>query len=406
MKRILLIVGAVLVVFLLFFFFVLPPLFDRFVNRVVENPNFEPSEQAERLHESAFIADLHSDALLWRRNLLRRHSRGHVDVPRLLAGNVAVQFFTIVSKVPFGLNIERNEDSTDMITLLAIAQRWPLRTWSSLLQRTLYQSEKLHRFAAASDGRLHLIESVGDLEDYLQDRAQDANVTAGVLGIEGAHALEGTVANFDRIFEAGFRMIGLTHFFDNAFGGSAHGVDKGGITDQGRELVARMQARGVLVDLAHASPKLIEDVLAMTTRPVVVSHTGVRGTCDNVRNLTDEHVIGIAETGGVIGVGFWDTAVCGTDAAAIVRTMRYVADLVGVDHVALGSDFDGTVTTPFDAAGLIRLTQGLLEAGFSETEIRQIMGGNVLRVMRQCFPVGRATTQKMPRLPRAQTKLE
>jgi microsomal dipeptidase-like Zn-dependent dipeptidase len=119
---------------------------------------------------------------------------------------------------------------------------------------------------------------------------------------------------------------------------------------------------------------------------VAVSHTGVRGTCDNIRNLNDEEIVAVAQTGGVIGIGFWKTAVCGSDVEAIVRAMRYVADLVGVEHVALGSDFDGTVTTPFDASQMSLLTDALLEDGFTPAEVEQIMGRNVVRVLKACLP--------------------
>ena len=114
-------------------------------------------------------------------------------------------------------------------------------------------------------------------------------------------------------------------------------------------MVRRMEARGLLVDVAHASAATIADVLDLATHPVVASHTGVRGTCDNVRNLTDDQLRGIAATGGLIGIGFWDTATGGTDAASIARAIRYAADLVGVEHVALGSDFDGAVMVPLAA---------------------------------------------------------
>ncbi len=177
-----------------------------------------------------------------------------------------------------------------------------------------------------------------------------------------------------------------THFFDNEWGGSAHGTRKGGLTEEGRELIRRMEARGMIVDLAHASHATIDDVLAMTTRPVVVSHTGVRGTCDNTRNLGDEQLKRIAATGGVIGIGFWETATCGTDAAAIARAIRHAANVVGARHVALGSDFDGTVTTPFDATGVVTVTDALLASGFNEDEIALIMGGNVLRVLSETLP--------------------
>ena len=201
--------------------------------------------------------------------------------------------------------------------------------------------------------------------------------------------LEGRLENVDVMWDAGFRMMAPTHFFDNEVGGSAHGVTKGGLTALGRQVIARMESRGMLVDLAHASPKTIADVLALATRPVVVSHTGVRGTCDNARNLSDAELRGVAATGGVVGIGYWDTAVCGQDVAAIVRAIRHAVAVAGVDHVGLGSDFDGAVTVPFDASGLPLLTQALLAAGLSEDEVGKVMGGNVRRVLLAALPPGR-----------------
>lgn len=142
----------------------------------------------------------------------------------------------------------------------------------------------------------------------------------------------------------------------------------------------------MIIDLAHASPKTIDDVVAISTRPLVVSHTGVRGTCNNNRNLSDEQIGAIAARGGLIGIGYWDTANCGSDAAAIVRAMRYVSDRVGAEHVALGSDFDGATTVPFDTTGLVQITDAMLAAGYSEREIRMIMGENALKFLLENLP--------------------
>jgi membrane dipeptidase len=185
---------------------------------------------------------------------------------------------------------------------------------------------------------------------------------------------------------AGFRMMAPTHFFDTDIGGSAHGVTKGGLTAKGREWVRALEERKVLVDLAHASPQTIDDVLALARRPVVVSHTGVRGTCDNRRNLSDAQLRAVARTGGVVGIGFWDTAVCGGDARAVARAIGHAVRVAGADHVGLGSDFDGAVTTPFDASGLPQVTQALLDAGMAEDDIARVMGGNVVRLLRQSLP--------------------
>ncbi len=163
----------------------------------------------------------------------------------------------------------------------------------------------------------------------------------------------------DRLFDAGFRITGLTHFFDNEVGGSAHGLEKGGLTPFGRQVVARLEAHGMLIDLAHASKPLIDDVLAMARRPVLVSHTGVTGTCPGPRNLSDDHLKRIAATGGVVGIGYWDGAVCVPSVPNIVKAIRYAVDQVGVAHVALGSDFNGATRTPFDVTGLRVSTEEL-----------------------------------------------
>ncbi|MDH4869469.1 dipeptidase [Pseudomonas sp. BN515] len=367
-------------------FFYLPGLLDREMNTVESPPPYHASDEAENLHKTLFVADLHDDALLWSRNLLDRHDFGHSDLPRLLEGHVGLQVFSTVTKTPRGLNYERNGSDSDNITLLVMAQRWPRATWHSLLERALYQGKRLEEAAAGSQGKLTLVRSRDDFARYLAAWEKDPNQVAAILATEGLHPLEGKLENVDRMYDAGFRIMGLTHFFDNEVGGSAHGLEKGGLTPFGRRVIARLEEKKMLVDLAHASRALIDDVLNMAERPVLVSHTGVEGTCPGTRNLTDAHIQRIAATGGVIGIGYWDTAVCETSVKAIVKAIRYVADKVGVQHVALGSDFDGAVHTPFDTSGLAQLTQGLKEAGFSEPDIAAIMGGNVRRLLLESLP--------------------
>src|SRR5713226_1295269 len=388
MKKALLGLGLLLLVALAILFLVGPAATDSAFNRVVPAQGAPPSEKARALHRQLLIADLHADSLLWDRNLLDRGTRGQVDIPRLIEGNVALQAFTVVTKTPYvwKMNIERNDDRTDNIKILAIAQRWPTSTWNSLTQRALYQARKLQDAAARSGGKFTVIKTSADLSSYLDRRIKEPQITAGFLGIEGAHALDGDLANIDVLFDAGFRMMSPSHFFDTDIGGSAHGVEKGGLTDKGKEMIKRMEAKHMIVDVAHASAKTIDDVLALATRPVVVSHTGVRGTCDNQRNLSDEQLRGVAKTGGVIGIGYWDTAVCGKDAAAIATAIRYTVNLVGVDHVGLGSDFDGAVTTPFDTSGLVQITDALIAEGFTDEEIGKIMGRNTLRLLIQNLP--------------------
>jgi membrane dipeptidase len=127
-------------------------------------------------------------------------------------------------------------------------------------------------------------------------------------------------------------------------------------------------------------------VLAQARRPLIVSHGGLRGQCKNQRNLRDDQARRIAAGGGLIGIGYWSVAVCGDDAAAVARAIAYAVRLLGAEHVALGSDFDGAIGAPFDAAGLAQLTDALLAAGLDEETIRKVMGENELRFFAAALP--------------------
>ncbi|HEV7735739.1 MAG TPA: membrane dipeptidase [Candidatus Binatia bacterium] len=387
MRRFLQITAAALALSIAFLVSCAPYAADRLKNRIVADPSAAPSARAVALAGRLRVADLHADSLLWGRDLLERHSRGHVDVPRLAQGHVALQGFGVVTRAPLVLNIERNEDdAADVITLLALVQLWPQATWGSFKERALYQARTFQELARRSDGRFAMIRSGADLDTYLAARALDPSLTSGFLAIEGAHVLEGDIQNVDVMFEAGFRMMAPTHYFDTELGGSAHGESKRGLTELGRQMVRAMEARHMIVDVAHASPATIADVLAMAARPVVVSHTGVRGTCDNNRNLTDDQVRAIAANGGLIGIGYWETAVCGRDGRAVARAIRHAVDVAGIAHVGLGSDFDGSVATPFDTTGLATVVDALLAEGFGDEDVARIMGENVLAFLGSNLP--------------------
>ena len=360
-----------------------PGIVEGRMNKVVATPLPAISDRARRLHARLAIADMHADTLLWQRSLLDRASRGQVDLPRLEAGKVTLQVFSSVTKTPKGQNYDSNGADSDNITLLAVAQLQPARTWRSLLQRSLWHAEKLRRAEAASQGRLRIVRSGIDVRRLLADRAAGRKVTGALLSIEGLQNLEGKLANLDRLHAAGFRMAGLAHFFDNEVAGSMHGLGKGGLTPLGRQVVRAMESKGMIVDIAHSSHATVAEVLAMAKRPVVSSHGGVQATCQVNRNLTDEEIRGVARTGGLVGIGYWDAAVCDLRPAAVAAAIAHVRDLVGIDHVALGSDFDGAVTTGFDTAGLVNVTQALIDRGFTDEEIAKVMGGNTLRLLAQ-----------------------
>ena len=359
---------------------------ERRRNRVHRPGPYRAQARAVDLHSTLTVVDLHADSLLWGRDLRRRASFGHLDVPRLVEGGVALVGLAASTKVPRDVNLDHNDDRTDDVTLIALGQRWPRRTWGSLTARALHLADRLRTMAAGSDGALTLIASRRDLESYLDRRAADRSITAAFLAVEGAHALDGDLDNLDALADAGYRMLSPTHFFDTPFAGSAHGVVQGGLTDAGRDLLSRMEARGMIMDVAHASSATIDDVLSLAARPVVASHTGVRAAVPGVRNLPDDQVRGIAATGGLVGIGFWPVACGGDDARAIARSIVAAIELAGIDHVGLGSDFDGAVPTPFDATGMPLLTEALLAEGLSEADIAAVMGLNAIRLMRAALP--------------------
>lgn len=364
------------------FFVLAPGIVERGMNKIDGKPLPQVSARAKALHATLAIVDLHSDTLMWKRDILDRADRGHMDLPRLEDGNVALQILASTTKSPKGQNYDSNGADTDNITALVIAQLQPVRTWTSLLERSLWHAAKLHRAVAASGGQLRAVETPEQLAALLAARRGTAAPVGAMLSVEGLHGLDGRLANLDTLYAAGFRMAGLTHFFDNDLAGSMHGLKKGGLTPLGRQVIAAMEAKGMIVDIAHCSNACVADILKLARRPVVSSHGGVQATCQVNRNLSDDQIRGVAATGGLIGIGYWDAAVCDTSPASIARAMKHVRDLVGIQHVALGSDYDGATTVRFDTSKLVQVTQALIDAGFSDAEIRAAMGGNAVRVLR------------------------
>ena len=360
---------------------------DRLANR---SPSTYPpvSAQALALHDSLWIADFHNDALLWRRNLLERSARGHVDLPRLHDGGFELAVFSATTRYHIVSNHGRTLPVGDVIALAAVGSRWPRDAWFDPFVRALILATKLHAAEVASNGQLRIVRTRADLENLI--RMQDAgdSLIGAVLLLEGMHAIDGSLESVDALFTAGYRVFGIAHFFDNEVGGSAHGWRKGGLTPLGRRAIARIDSLGGIIDLAHTSPAAIDDVLALTTRPVVVSHTGIVSACPGPRNISDEVLARIGARGGLIAVGFWNRAVCGKDATAIARSIRHAIDVAGVDHVALGSDFDGSVRVPFDAGHIAVLTQALLDEGLTSAQVRAVMGENQKRFLLETLPAG------------------
>ncbi|MGJ8558809.1 MAG: dipeptidase [Litorimonas sp.] len=356
---------------------------DAKMNAVIDLGPYEVSAAAQALHDTLYVADLHADSLMWRRDTTKRHSRGHVDLPRLREGSVDFQVFSAVTKAPRGLNFAENSaEAPDNITMVAVAQLWPLRTWQSLYERAAYQAQRLNKYEAKAENKLVIARNAADLN-------QPEGTIVGLLLTEGAHPLEGQIENVERLFNEGYRAMGLQHFFDNELGGSLHGQSQAGLTDFGFDAVREMWRLNIAVDLAHASEQTSRDVLAMPEAgPVFISHGGVRDACtaSQQRNLPDDVLVQIAQRGGIVGIGYFEGAICDIEPAGIANAIVKAITLMGVEAVALGSDYDGTVSTAFDTSQLAVITHQLLEANLSVPEIRAVMGQNSRRFFSASLP--------------------
>ncbi|MDX2464554.1 MAG: membrane dipeptidase [Porticoccus sp.] len=348
---------------------------DKKNNAVLVPGPYPVPDAIQKIHTSAFVADLHADSLLWKRDLRKRYTRGQVDLPRLKDGGVDLQVFGVVTKVPNPISFFTNSSDTDSLPLLFLASWRSPATWFNPKERALTQANEIVQLANTSQLTLVL-------------RKKDMSVEGikGLLALEGMHALNGEETSLLDLYSAGFRMMGLAHFFDNEVAGSIHGVDKIGLTQLGRRLIPQMEALGITIDLAHVSNAAFDETLDLVTKPVVVSHVGVAGTCPGPRSLTDTQLQRIAKNGGVIGVGFWKRAICNVSVKGITAAILHAINVAGIDHVGLGSDFDGNVTTPFDTTGLPMLTEALLGAGLPEEDVLKVLGGNVRRVLTANLP--------------------
>lgn len=354
----------------LFGFFV--PGTDAKINPVTPHTPYEISSAAQALHDKLYIADLHADSLLWRRNPVKRWSRGQVDIPRLRDGGVEFQIFSAVTKSPRGLNFDGNDaDAPDDITMLAKAQLWPIRTWGSLYERAAFQAQRLQKIEAKAAHKLVIVRKASDLN-------QPDGILTTLLLTEGSHPLEGKIENVERLFNEGYRAMGLQHFFDNELGGSKHGRTQAGLSNFGRKAVLEMRRLGIIIDVSHSSNQTVRDVLSLIEGPIFISHGGTVSHCPRTanRNLPDDILKEIAARGGILGVGYFDGAICDPSPKGIAKAIIDAVALIGPDAVALGSDYDGSVETSLDTSELAIITQELMQAGMSDELIRKVMGEN------------------------------
>ena len=353
-------------------FGVVVPQTDAKMNSVTEHAPYTILDKAKTLHNELYIADLHTDSLLWRRNPAKRWERGHVDLPRLQEGGVNFQVFSAVTKSPRGQNFDGNDASApDNITLLTLAQLWPMRTWGSLYERAVFQAQRLQKIESGTSNNIVIVRKASDM-------SQPPGILVTLLLTEGSHPLEGKIENVKRLFNEGYRAMGLHHFFDNELGGSKHGRSHAGLTEFGRKAVLEMKRLGIIIDVAHSSDQTVRDVLELIPDPIFISHGGTVSHCPRSanRNLPDDILQDIAARGGLLGIGYFDGAICDISPKGIAKAIIDAVILMGPDAVALGSDYDGSVETSLDTSELAAITHELLNAGMDEELIRKVMGEN------------------------------
>ena len=372
LKVVVSLLGLILIGAAIYVFGILVPQQDAKMNPVTPHDPYPVSNTAKALHADLLIADLHTDSLLWRRNPEKRWDRGHVDLPRLREGGVNIQVFSAVTKSPRGLNFDGNDaNAPDNITLLAKAQLWPVRTWDSIYERAAFQAQRLQKIEKRAENKLIIARTKSDLK-------QPDGTLITLLLTEGAHPLEGEIENIERLYDEGYRAMGLQHFFDNELGGSMHGRSQAGLTDFGHQAVLEMERRNIMIDVAHSSVQTVRDVLATVKAPIFISHGGTISGCPRTanRNLPDDILKEIAARGGILGVGYFNGAICDISPRGIAKEIIHAVNLLGEDAVALGSDYDGTVTTSLDTSELAAITHELLAQGMNQRHIEKIMGGN------------------------------
>jgi membrane dipeptidase len=327
------------------------------------------SDEARAVHDAHPAIDLHADSLMWTRwigyDLHKRHSPpfpkaafgGHVDLPRMRDGGMGAQFFGLVS--------------------LPVWKRT-----AGLARAVDEQIDALDEAIARRPSDIRLCKTAHDVEE-----AERAGAVGALLGIEGAHALEGDLDKLEKFAHRGVRYLGVLHFSSNEAGFPAYGRgrdDNQGLTPFGYRVVEKCEELGVIVDLAHINKKGFLDVCRIAKKPPIVSHTGVLGAFEHWRNIDDEQLRAVADKGGCVGVIFCPRYLGGDGLEPVVKHMKHIVSVVGEDAVALGSDWDGFIVPTNalpDPTHLPQLTAALLDSGLSGTAVGKILRGNVMRVL-------------------------
>lgn len=357
----------------------------------------EPSSPSSKV-DPARIFDGHNDTLLHLalpdrgngRSLFEQSDFGHIDLPRARTGGLGGGFFAIF--------VPPEEPPEKYANMLDVGYDVPLSPpvdGEHAYEFTHEVIRVMRRTETESEGQFRVVTTAAELEQsFVED-----GLTA-VLHFEGADAFGDDLSRLDEFYDLGLRSLGITWSRPNAY---AEGVpfrfpaspDTGpGLTALGKDLVRACDDRGVLLDLAHLNLRGFWDVAEITTNPLVATHCGAFALSRSTRNLMDDQLDAIGESGGVVGINFAcgflrDDGEFGSDTPMqlIADHVKYVADRIGIDHVALGSDFDGAIIPDDlgDAAGLPHLIERIVDHGFASDEVRKITHENWFRVLRRVW---------------------
>jgi membrane dipeptidase len=379
----------------------------------------EVSPRALRVYRDAFVIDTHNDMPSRilddgydpdvRHPAGFKAAEGNTDFPRLVESGMTAEFMSAWVDAPYA---ERPGAS---------------------FARALEHIKVIHAFVDRHPDKLLFATTAADVR-----RAKAEGKIAIFIGVEGGHAIEGSLDRLRDLYAKGARYLTLTWNNGNAWAGSSIGVGgtrTGGLTPFGRDVVREMNRLGMLVDLSHVSDSTFFDAIALSTAPVIASHSSARALSDVPRNMTDDQLRAIARNGGVVNVNFYSRFIDSNYRAAIERVEQtvsaaraaaraagedsahatgrlsamydslaaaipptpfsvlidhidHIAKVAGVDHVGLGSDFDGVSALPQgmeDVTRLPRIAQALLDRGYSDEDVKKMLGGNMLRVMSQAL---------------------
>ncbi|HEY3130195.1 MAG TPA: dipeptidase [Acidobacteriota bacterium] len=365
------------------------------------------SNRARKIHFDAIVIDTHADTLqrvlMGNEDITQRSSKGHLDLPRMREGGLDAEFFALWVDSPF-------------VGPVAV-------------KRTLQLIDAMYRVIGKSKGELRLAVNASEVEH----NAKEGKLSA-LMGIEGGHAIDDDLAALRMYHRLGVRYMTLTWSNRNNWADSSGEPPKwNGLTDFGRDVVREMNRIGMIVDISHVSDKTFWDVMQVTTKPVIASHSSASALNDVPRNMKDDMLRAMAKNGGVVGINFYSAFLSSEFARAsratqssaptvadlmkkyggdpfqtameryrimietpsplppppfkvLIDHIDHVAKVAGIDHVGLGSDFDGIDSAPEgirDVTDLPKITEALLDRGYSETEVKKILGGNFLRVLRE-----------------------